>query len=496
MTRKLGMVRGCEGAAVRRCVRECEGARGAVTRVAGALAVALAMSAAVLAQDKDTLWTSVTAEGTTIALTWDKNHPWDAILATNGAELVAKYFVDARREVTESLGRATPARRDQRTLRFTLPEAVRGTLAGPVCLFIQMPDRRALPIRRPDNRNGDTVGFRYDSWERRIRQAGDTRAAQERVTSAERSLTASARIVAGREATLAQRGWTGLASCDQVAVPTAALGPKPSDVVDLARQPDVARRVCVNRVVNGFLLISEEYVPETLPKLLASYAASKDVDSARSRLSAVYSAAFAGPVGADPPSLIHAIVERLGADNGTVRARAVQTAGFLKDWDTFAPTLKGYTPELGDPDEYLGWTSTAKESAFHLFGPDLARQLKAEWAVQGLPPGSVSDLESYLGSALDAYTGCVDDSVKQLRTKSDNWDALRSAAPQRAASAREFLVRECRQEVNALSTMKTERAALEAQVARDRQTLATVSTPIRLADKPLALNGVSCAQSP
>ena len=147
-------------------------------------------------------------------------------------------------------------------------------------------------------------------------------------------------------------------------------------------------------------------------------------------------------------------------------------------------------------DELARWTSTAKESAFRLFGPELARQLKAEWAVQGLPAGSASDLESYLGSALDAYSGCVDDSVKQLRTKADNWDALRSAAPQRAPSATEFLVRECRQDVAALSTMKTERAALDAQVARDRQVLATASVPVPLADKPVALNSVSCGRRP
>lgn len=473
-----------------------KGARGQVGRGAVALALAASITAVALAQDRDTLWTKVSADGASISLSWDKSHPWDATLGASGAELIARYYVDARREAAESLGRATPQRRDQRLLRFTLPEAMRGTPAGPVCLFIQMPDRRALPVRRADNRDGDTVGFRYEPWERRIRQVGETRAAQERVATAERSLATSARAVASKEATVAQRGWSNLAACDQIAGPAATLGPKPSDVVDLAKQDDVARRVCVNRVDNGFLLINGEYVPETLPKLLETYAATKDADAARTRISAVYSAAFAGPIGADPPSLMKAIVERLGAENATVKARTAQTAEFMRDWAKWESTLKDYNPELGEPDEYLGWTSTSKEAAFRLFGPDLARQLKAEWAVQGLPAPTVADLESYFGSALDAYSGCVEDSVKQLRTKFDNWEALRSSAPQRAASAREFLVRECRQEVDALDKMKAERARLQTELQRDQQALATASTPVPLAEKPLVLNGVSCSQRP
>jgi hypothetical protein len=444
------------------------------------------------AQDKDTLWTKVSVEDRTISLKWDKSHPWDATLM-RGAELMAKYFVDGRREVTESLGRGAARNGEQRTLRFTLPESVRANPVGPVCLFVQLPDRRALPIRRANNQNADTVGFRYAAWERQIRQAGDARAAQERVASAERALATSTRAVAGKQASLAERGWSGPASCDQIATPSAVLGPKPFDVVAPADQDDASRRVCVNRVANGYL-VNQDFISETLPKLVANYAQARDSDRVRSLLSEVYSSAFAGPAGATPASLLEAITKRLGADNATVKARATQTAQFIGDWAKWIPTLKNdYRPELGSPNDDLGWPSTAAASAFQLFGPELASQLKVEWAMEGVPAGTVRDLESFLGSALDAYSGCVDDAAKQLKTKYDNWDALRSNAPQRAASAREFLVRECRQEVGAFDAMKAEQATLQQQLVREQQVLTSANIPVPLAGRPQDLNFVSCS---
>jgi hypothetical protein len=206
----------------------------------------------------------------------------------------------------------------------------------------------------------------------------------------------------------------------------------------------------------------------------------------------VYSSAFAGPAGVTPASLLDGITNRLGAENATVKARAAQTAEFLLDWAKWIPTLKDYRPELGSPNDDLGWPSTASASAFQLFGAELATQLKVEWAMDGVSPGTVRDLESFLGSALDAYSGCVDDAAKQLKTKYDNWEALRSNAPQRAASAREFLVRECRQEVGAFEAMKAEQATLQQQLAREQQSLSSATTQGPLAGRPQDLNFASC----
>jgi hypothetical protein len=461
-------------------------------RTAPVAVIAILLLATVgVAQDKDTLWTKVSAEGKVISLAWDKNHPWDQLLGAQGAELMATYFA-GNREVAESLGRAAAAKADQRTLRFTLPEMLRNTVGGPVCLFVQAPNRRALPVRRAASNDADTVGFRYEAWERQIRQASDLRTARDLVADATRSLDAATKRVASKQSTMAQRGWTDSASCEQVAAPSALLGPKPFDIIEPAGQDDAARRVCINKVVNGFV-VNQGYI-EDLPKRLADVAASKNVERARGMISAVYSSAFAGPADANPRALVGAIAQRLGPDNATFKARQPQLALFDRDWMKWVGTLKDYAPPLGTPDDDLGWPSTATESAFRLFGPDLATKLNAGWAMQDVPAATTRDLESFLGSALDAYGGCVDDSLKQLSTKYQNWEALRSTAPQRAAAARDFLVRECRQEVGDLEKMKADRKTIEDALARDQQALARASAPAPLATSPIVLNAVSCQQ--
>ena len=462
-------------------------------RRAGAVVASILLATALgRAQDKDTLWTKVTAEGKAILLSWDKNHPWDQMLGAQGAELMATYFT-GNREVSESLGRAAAAKGDARTLRFTLPENVRATVSGPICLFLQAPNRRALPVRRASAGDADTVGFRYDAWERSIRQVSDVALARSRVADATRSLDTATRRVASKQASMAQRGWSDQASCQQVAAPSSLLGPKPFDVIEPADQQDAARRVCVNRVVTGFI-VNQLYI-EDLPKSLADLAAAKNVERARAKISAVFSSAFAGPAEVNPRELVGAIAQRLGADNATLKARQPQIAVFDRDWMKWAATLKDYTPPLGTPDDDLGWVSTARESAFRLFGPDLAKKLNASWAMEDVPAATIRDLESFLGSALDAYGGCVDDAVKQLATKYENYQALRSTAPQRAAAARDFLVRECRQEVSDFEKMKADRKTIEDQLARDQQALARVSAPTPLATSPVALNAVSCQQA-
>jgi len=456
------------------------------------IVAAVLIPLAAIAQDKDTLWTKVSAEGKTVTLSWDKNHPWDQMLSAQGAELMATYFT-GNREVSESLGRAPGSKGDARTLRFTLPENVRATVSGPICLFLQAPNRRALPVRRASAGDADTVGLCYEAWERSIRQVSDVALARSRVSDATRSLDAATKRVTSKQSSMAQRGWSDQKSCEQVAAPSSLLGRKPFDVIEPADQQDAARRVCVNRVVTGFI-VNQLYI-EDLPKSLADLAAAKNVERARAKISAVYSSAFAGPADMNPRELVGAIAQRLGGDNATLKARQPQIAVFDRDWMKWAGTLKDYTPPLGTPDDDLGWVSTAKESAFRLFGPDLAKKLNASWAMEDVPAATIRDLESFLGSALDAYSGCVDDAAKQLATKYENYQALRSTAPQRAAAARDFLVRECRQEVSDLEKMKADRKTFEDQLARDQQTLARASAPAPLATSPVALNGVSCQQA-
>jgi len=446
---------------------------------------------AVLAQDRETLWTKATAEGRVISLAWDKEHPWDAVLTASGAELVAKYLVEPRREVTEPIARATVRPGDTRTVRFPLPDTVRANPIGPICLFVQLPDRRVLPIRRANAKLADTVGFRYDAWDRQMRQRTQVRAVEQTLANAERALAISAQSLANQEASVARRGWTTLDACTTITAPATLAAAKPFDAVSPQEQDDAARRVCVRQVwlANE---VTSNYVAK-LPDRFAKFEGARDAEAARSILLDVFDSAFVGP-GGNVAALLEAIVERLGGNNGTVVARLDQIQEFVRDWSRWAGDSKEYRPQFGTANNYLRWPSTAYEIGLRIFGPALAKSLDAAWAIQDVPQASTRDLEGFLGASLDAYTGCVEDGRKQLATKWNNWQAAQASAPQFAASARDFLVRECRQEVGLIDKLKAERAAIEAQLARAKQTVAAATTVPALASRPEVLNLVSCSQ--
>ncbi len=460
--------------------------------VAAGFVVPLAFAQPGIAQDRETLWTKATAEGKVISLAWDKQHPWDAALAAAGAELVAKYQVEGRREVTELLGRATVRPGDSRTVRFALPDTVRANPVGPVCLFVQLPDRRVLPIRRANAKLTDTVGFRYDAWDRQMRQRTQARAAEQSLVAAERALAVATQSLANQEASVARRGWSTLDACTTIAAPANLASARPFDALPPLEQEEAARRVCVRQVWLANDLITN-YVENTLPERFEQAGNSRDVEAARSRLMATFSAAFVG-LGGDVTELLNVIVDRLGGDNATVKARMEQLREFVRDWSSFSETSEDYRPQFGKADTYLGWASTAGEVAFRIFGPALAKALDVMWAMEGVPPATTRDLESFLGASLDAYAGCLEDGRKQLATKWENWQAEQARAPQFATSARDFLVRECRQEVGLIDKLKTERAAIEAQLAKAKQAMTVASTPPPLASRPELLNQASCTQ--
>jgi hypothetical protein len=118
--------------------------------------------------------------------------------------------------------------------------------------------------------------------------------------------------------------------------------------------------------------------------------------------------------------------------------------------------------------------------------------MNAQWAVRDLPQASTRDLESFLGASLDAYAGCVEDGRKQLKTKWENWQAEQRSAPRFSAAARDFLVRECRQETGLLAKLKENHTALEQQLARAQQALAVATAPAALNTKATVLNSLSC----
>jgi hypothetical protein len=469
----------------------CRARARTILRAAGAAAfAAFATITAVMAQDRDTLFTRVTAEGNTVALKWDKDHPWDKQLASSGAELFAEYRSATRGVVAESLGRAATKGND-REFRFTLPESVRSIPASQICLYIQpLGNRTLLPVRRA-NQGTDTARFRYEPWERMVRAKADAVAAEARLASARAEADVAARRVQAQEAALAKRGWSAPNACQNITVSASQVPPRPYDVVNPDQQDEMARRVCVHRIWHG-RQITQKFL-ESLREKLAQPEAAKNPARARAQLQGTYGDAFIVPEAAGP--LLEQLRKMVGADDAALKPRVAQAAEFLRDWNRLSATIATYEPHLGTPTDVLVWPSPVSAVALRVLGPGLAAQLNAEWAIQGEPQPTVRDFAGVIGASLDAYFDCVKDGARQLAVKYTAWDGLQK---QLASGARErelaqFLTRECQQETGTRDTLKAATDSLQAEVARLQAAQAQIASAAGpLPQRAQVLNAVTC----
>ena len=462
------------------CARPCFG-----------LGLVVLLGAVAFAQDKDTVWTKVTAEGSTLTLGWDRNHPWAADLGGRGATLVAKYRLTSRQETLEVL--TAPSRsagKDGRQLRFSLPDALRGDPAGPVCLFFQMPGRRVLPLRRADKHDADTSGFRYEPWERAARQRSSARIAQQRVASAERSLERANKNMRNQEQAASSRGWQSVESCQSVPTPNFTLGERPRQVVPPAEHDGESRRLCVYRALIGNRLRLES-APEALGEDISPLKAARAAEKIRARLSGYFGSAFQG-IDTDPVTFIQDLANALGRENATVRARSDEMLAFVDDVGRHGAFPPGYQPRLPNYSNTLGWPSSAGEAVFRLYGKALAHLLDLDWAVEGLD-GNSRDRETVLGAVLDAYSGCVEDARKQFARNWTTWTGLRASASARAEMAKDFLVRECRQEMQTLESVRADRDRFQQQLSAEQAALKLASVVPPVAGRAQNLNTSSCA---
>jgi hypothetical protein len=460
------------------------------TVFAAGLAAAAGTAASLSAQDKDTMWTKVAAEGSVITLSWDKNHPWNAELAAGGVALMARYRAGGRPvDVADVVAKGTVQGKNARFATFTLPEDVRAIPQSSVCLYFQMPNRRVIPIRRSTKLDGDTAGFTYDIWERRIRARATVREGQTRVAAAQRALAEAESHVTSQQTVLTTRGWTSQAACDGLAVPQTAVEAKPYGVVPPEQQDEIARRVCVFRVWR-----SQQYAEAIVERLLKpSLKSGRDLQEVREMLDAMYSAAFMLPDVAGP--LLKQLNDAGGTSVPGFAARETQAAAFLADWARYGGSSANYQPHLGRDRDRLGWVGSAASVAIRVHARRILRELNAEWALEGEPPATADEARSLIGIALDAYGGCVDDAKVQLRLQYDQWQSLQSSAPQRAASAAAFFAKECRQGISLLDKLKAEVEAMRAQATREQAAFqAAQAASVTLPTKTLQLNAATCGE--
>ncbi len=435
------------------------------------------------AQDKQTVWTKVIGTGNSIVVNWDKKHPWDAILAARGAELVAEYRQQNGEIVSEIVSRASATPQD-RSYRFALPDVLKGAPEGEVCLYVHPSGERALlPVRAPTSDTSDTARFRYDSWSKSVVSASAARLVRLRLETEKRNLAVFVEQLGSQRKLVLDRGWSTNEKCDAITTGAAQPMIKPYDVVAPAEQDAVARRVCIYRSWK-----SMEYRDLILAKVREAVK-KNDREKAAGLFRAIYSIGLV-PLATGP--LLGELKGAAGADN-QLAVREQQATIFDSDWMKWAASSKDYDPQIKDFENAIELPSAATESAFRVFGLLDARSLGAEWLMQNASPPDRADIEGTVGSALDAYFGCLEDGKKQLGIKYRSWQDLVSSAPKQAAAEKEFLVNECHRGLSKLDQLTAEVATLRENIARDEQALATATSGVPPPKGTETLNLLSCS---
>jgi hypothetical protein len=344
-----------------------------------------------------------------------------------------------------------------------------------------------LPIRSATQKGHDTARFRYEAWEHVVEARASNIAAQQRIAATEQAIKKADQQVADEEGTLAQRGWTSAPACQGITVASTQDEPQPYDVVPAAQHDEIARRVCVRRVWVGKRLFDGN-----IAELKTGIEQGKVTNQALvETLLDLFEFDYLAP------DLAHLILDELkpppGGAAGDFESRQAQAKEFLSDWEKFESSSQNYQPHFGGRTDYLRLTTSSRDIAMRLVGPQVAKAIGAERAMPNLQRPSQSEVLGLVGASLDAYFGCLEDGRKQLKTKYDSWQALKVSAPERDRQKREFLVRECTQGLSKLEEMKSARKDLQAQLARDQQSLASASFAT-LTGRPQVLNGAACTQ--
>lgn len=421
------------------------------------------------------LGTEVLATGSSITLSWDPLHAWNAQLATGGAQLVAEYAVEERGLVREVLSKARPVR--ERIIAFALPEALKNAPKGEVCLYVQLPATNALLPVRMASGGQDTARFRYAAWEARASMQSQARYLALDAETLGRQLTDAREFREKRMASLARRGVGSAQECDAVDTQRGISEKPPISVVPAAQQDSVARQVCIGRI-------------EYSRRLFLGRLAAENVENREALIRKFSVLAMAAPQAAD--ALLKQQPGMDGMASLGLQERQKQARVLAEDWRKYSPTVgKDFWPPFGKADDYLEIIGESRRGNEYLL-----RQLYGE--PHGLPPVAAApsprDLFGALGALMDAYSGCVDDGRRQLKAIADNWTALQAASPERERRVRSYQVAECRREHQQLDTLRSTESKLADDLARvqERLTQAKSATPAMPTSQRQSLNGERC----
>lgn len=459
--------------------------RGRLLCVALGLVSALVFRGAATAQSEDTVWTEVVGDGSSIYLTWHRRHPWSALLAAGGTQLVANYPGRDGRMVAEPISNGVPT--DDYTLRFAMPDALRSDPRGGVCLTFRAPNSRLLPVRAATRDGGDTVGFRYEEWEAPMRSRTREAVAQQRIGEARSTLAVVRRNVEQQRTINAQRGWSDATTCSAISVPSRSSLTRPADVLDRAQHDNAARLACVGRIRSTRESLGP--LEANLKGLLASIPASDRAEvltPAREDAARIFFGA---------PRLLPEFVDLFdqiktnNPDRPLVRTRETQVRQFQRDWREFGASATDRGLLFGS----IGWPASVRDIGLQALGTWVAGRLEAPWIVAGIEQ-TLEAAESLVAASLDAYNGCLEDAMKQLDIKLRAWESEVEAAPAFESAAHDFLVRECTQGVETLARAEADVQSWEQELARAeaaaRDSSSAATAP---SGRDRELNFVTCA---
>lgn len=436
------------------------------------------------AQSRETLETQVTASRGSVTFEWTKKHLLDAQLQGTPPILVAEYRNADGRTVLDCLsgqsgGRmvgCTGAQRlgtpSNRSLRYVLPDQLTGNPTGPVCLLLQMPNGRPLPVRRADQDRGETARFRYVEWEAIATKRSALAAQQANVARLRESVKNLEAAVVAQQAANEKSGGNDAASCNNgITARTSVVGGAQRPAIDLNQLPALAARVCVARVWIYDSLFAAKRV--TLAERLA------DEDD---------NIAFS-------PSTLDELMGWLSpvARQRLLQFRGAELATYKSDWNTHAPHIAAYRselrrqhlePEFGGFNEELRIQSDAKAAAMRIAKAAASRQPIDSTLIAGV-----------VGSNLEAFVRCKSDGMSQMRRTAENDAKLAASESTTMATVGQALVEKCVAGIERLTQLQAQLTTRRRELEEAERALAAMATDVArgaLEHKPRELNSEAC----
>lgn len=436
------------------------------------LALLPGLASSALAQDKDTLDTKVVADGDNLTLSWDNKHPWDAALMAQGVALLAEYKTKSNSVVAQVLQPAKPSGPNTRFIHFRLPNSLTAAPQGNVCLYFQLPNQKLLPVRKAGAQVADTVRIRYQPWETLVVQQSQETSRQSQLAATKKSLDVKTSDVDTLEKNIKAKGLTSPDACQNIAAPQFSSNQRPNDVVDPDKQDDIARRICVSRVRWADTWLGDQV--KKAPK-----------NATDDEKFSFYSESALGTVLASPDQLASMVRD---ARLDLTSDRQQQLKQYRADWDRWAASADSYQPQLGTRSsiDFLELQSIFSEKCNLKNEADNCAKLLTFIAnhslnplgLPTLPPPAGETLLGYVGGTLESYSRCVVDDKKELKRMYDAWQQIQQKAPELTQAAQTELIASCKQQFTTLDRLRSEKAALEAQLQQLSQPITTVASTL------------------